>query len=212
MTISLGVLASVSSRTFECLAKSGTIPAADLAAARALRAGHTVKRHHDDLGSVDIRKSQPKEAKVQFETPVEKVERSRSMQSTLQDTIAAYARRHGCSLAKAADMVLLSPTTSEYHRLEKQMREVERDVRMDKFEGAWVNTNEAAMQRPSSTPPVARPSEEPKVESADAILQRLADAQMQRSPAMGRAQAVTIAANSPEFTAAHRAEKERKGL
>jgi hypothetical protein len=48
--------------------------------------------------------------------------------------------------------------------------------------------------------------------TADEVLQRLADVQMQRNPAMSRGEAITLAANSEEFTRAHRAEKLQKGL
>jgi hypothetical protein len=51
---------------------------------------------------------------------------------------------------------------------------------------------------------------EPNVESADAALQRLADVQMRRNPAMSRAQAVTAASATPKFAAAYRREKLRK--
>ena len=47
--------------------------------------------------------------------------------------------------------------------------------------------------------------------TADEVLQMIADAQQRKNPAMSRAQAVSAAAISPEFTAPHRAEKLRKG-
>jgi hypothetical protein len=46
--------------------------------------------------------------------------------------------------------------------------------------------------------------------TADEVLQMIADAQQRKNPAMTRAQAVSAAALSPEFTAVHRAEKVRK--
>jgi hypothetical protein len=57
---------------------------ADVAAARALRAGRAAKRH-----VVDIRKRD----EVEMETPVQKVERARRVGATLQGTIDAYAWR-----------------------------------------------------------------------------------------------------------------------
>jgi hypothetical protein len=178
----------------------------------------TAKRHVDDV--VDIRK------RIEMESPVAKIDRSHRVGATLRETIAAYAAKHGVSKSVAADMVLLSPVTSEYVRLDKQMREVERGIRLDKLEGTVVNTNPASRQTPSSAPPVMRPSEAGPVSGSDApaatrsdeamtaddVLQRLADVQQHKNPAMSRARAVSVAANDPAFTEAHRHEKMRKGL
>jgi hypothetical protein len=102
----------LSDRSFEALAQSGAVSKADVAAARELRAGRPAKRH-----VVDIRKRD----EVEMETPVQKVERARRVGATLQGTIDAYAAKHGVSKSVAADMVLLSPTLSEYHRLDKAL-------------------------------------------------------------------------------------------
>jgi hypothetical protein len=191
MTISIGVLASVSSRTFEHLAKSGAIPAADVAAARALRAGRTVKRHVE----VDIRKGADKEVAM-LPTIVEKIARSERTERSLADAISAYQKKHGCSRAVAADMVLLSPTVSESVRLEKQETELARDVRMDKLQGTWTDTNPATRQSPAMAPLVARPSDAVTTHDSDELLAQIKSG--------------GIPWNDPRAAAAVEAERRRK--
>jgi hypothetical protein len=222
------------------------------------------------LGFVDIRKSQPKEARMQFETPVEKIERSARVQKSLAQAIDDYANRHNVPMSVALDKVLLSSSVSEYHRLDRGLRDAEREtiaerelakaqrrskeaqfndlvdahmrqgksrlqayrhvIESKEGKGLWDalsgdddhRGDDVGKGRPQSLFPemsvddmITRlnsgsPGDENVVESADAILQRLADVQQQKNPAMSRAEAVVVASGTPEFTAAHRHEKLQK--
>jgi hypothetical protein len=206
MTISVAVLASVSSRTLECIAKSGAVPAADIRAAKALRAG----RYED------IRKSGPKEAKMQFETPVEKLARSQRVQKSLAQAIDDYARGHRVSKAHAADKVLLSATTSEYVRLDKALASEQRQAVVDRdyIDKAAAAAPWGGMNRTGSysAPDDKRRPTLPgaTVKSSDEILNELADKAMARDPSLSRAQAINAASMSPSFTAALNDERAAK--
>jgi hypothetical protein len=102
----------------------------------------------------------------------------------------------GCSRSAAADAVILHPATSKYVRLEKQMREVERDIRMDKLQGSWTNTNEASRQSPAMAPLVVRPSDDVQTHEAAELLQQINSGE--------------IPFTDPRVTALVRAEKARK--
>jgi hypothetical protein len=134
----------------------------------------------------------------------------------LRDTIDAYAAKHGVSKSVAADIVLLSPSVSEYVRLDKGLAAAEREMR--KLGGTADSNHPVNRTRPAKTPTVVRPSESGRVSPHDApaatndemtaeeVLERLADLQQARNPAMSRGHAVSLAALSPEFSAAHRRE------
>jgi hypothetical protein len=190
----------------------------DAAGRRAIeaRVEAAVKRH---VEAVDVRK---REAEV--DPTVGKIERAQGYAAALNDAIQAYAKAHNCSLARAADAVVLHPATSEYVRLDKQVAASQREAVMDrelrKLEGSAPSMHRT---RPARRPPVAEPSEAGSVSrddaqaadpdlamTADEVLERLADVQQQRNPAMSRGRAVELASFLPEFTAAHRAEKLRK--
>lgn len=191
---------------------------ADITAARAMRAGRTAKRHVEE---VTIRKRE----EVQVETPVEKVERARGHAVALENAIAAYAKANGCSRSIAMEAVLAHPTTSEYVRLDKQFAAAQREaIGLQKLEGSAGTNHPINRSKPARTPTAVRPSESGRVSSdaaptatndemtAEEVLERLADLQQARNPAMARGHAVSLAALSPEFSIAHRREKSRKGF
>jgi hypothetical protein len=148
------------------------------------------------LKFVKIEKRSSERKETPMRTMVEKVAAANDMQATLQDTIAAYAKRNGCSLAKAADMVLLSPTTSEYVRLDKALTAIEHDVRMDKLQGSWTDMNPATRQSQATVPPVAHPSDNVATHDAAQLLAEIKSGQ--------------IPFTDPRVTALVRAEKARK--
>jgi hypothetical protein len=82
------------------------------------------KRHAE----VDIKKSEG----LKMESMVEKIERTTRAAAILKGAIDAYQREHGCSQSAAADAVLLSPSVSEYHRLDKALAAEQRDAIMDR--------------------------------------------------------------------------------
>jgi hypothetical protein len=210
-------IAGLPNEAFEALAKSGALSKADVAAARAMRAGRTAKRHEE----VTIRKRE----EVQVETPIQKIERAQAHAAALNDAITAYAKAHSCSRERAMEAVLAHPSTSEYVRLDKALAAAEREAAaLQKLEGTAGTNHPINRSKPARTPTPVRPSESGRVAPHDApaatndemtaeeALERLADLQQTRNPAMSRGHAVSLAALSPEFSAAHRAEKLRKGL
>jgi hypothetical protein len=157
------------------------------------------------------------EARARPETLIEKIQRAQDYAAALEDAIVAYAKAHNCSRARAVDAVIFHPTTSEYHRLDKALAAAQREAIADREMSKAERKPKSDF--PSMSPEQMRtslnsgsPGDDNIVESADAVLQRLADVQQQKNPAMTWAQAVTVAANSREFGEAHRAEKVRKGL
>jgi hypothetical protein len=215
-------IAGLPSEAFEALAKSGAISQADIARATAMRAGRAAKRH-DAGGPVDIRKSSAEPKEVQVETPMQKIERAQGYAMVLADSIAAYAKMHNCSRAVAMEKVLASPQVSEYHRLDRDLRDAERELQ--KLQGR-TTLPRVDVSRPAKTPTPVKPTESGRVspdvapaatrpdgsKTADEILQQLADLQQHKNPAMARAQAIMLAANSKEFSAAHQRDKVAKGL
>jgi hypothetical protein len=199
----------------------------DAAGRRALegRVDAAIKRHAE-AQEVTIRKRE--ESESQMETPIQKAERAHDHAAALAESITAYARIHGCSRAIALEKVLASPQVSEYVRLdrafESAQREAAADREMRKLEGTAPDNHPINRSKPARTPVPVRPTEAGAVSrddapaatrpegvmTADEVLQRLAELQQRRNPAMSRAQAVSAAAISAEFTAAHRAEKVRK--
>jgi hypothetical protein len=185
-------IAGLPDAAFRAVVESGELSKADVAAAHAMRAGRVVKKHR--VGEeVDIRKR----GEVEVESPVEKIARSERYGAALTDAIEGYMKAHpGCSRSAAADAVILHPATSKYVRLEKQMREVERDIRMDKLQGSWTNTNEASRQSPAMAPLVVRPSDDVQTHEAAELLQQINSGE--------------IPFTDPRVTALVRAEKARK--
>src|SRR5258708_4696774 len=84
------------------VSKNGmNVGAADAAAAE------VIKRHAAFIHT--------KESTVKHETTVEKAARGERIGKSLQAAIDDYAKANNCSIAKAADRVLLSSQVSEYH-------------------------------------------------------------------------------------------------
>jgi hypothetical protein len=214
----IAAIAGLPDRAFQAIVESGTLSKSDIAAARAMRAGRTAKR---DVEAVTIRK---REEEPKMETLVEKVERSHRMGAILRDTIDAYAAKHGVSKSVATERILMSPEVSEYHRLDRDLRNAERaTIALSKLEGS-ANLPPVSRSKPARTPTPVKPSEAGRVSPRDApaatndeetaaeALQRLADLQQTKNPAMARARAISVAANSKEFAEAFRTEKSRKGF
>jgi hypothetical protein len=76
-----------------------------------------------------VRKHKPPEPKPLL---VEKADRSARVGQNLTDAIDAYAKEHGVSKSVACDKVLLSPSVSEYVRLDKEVTAAERSARIEK--------------------------------------------------------------------------------
>jgi hypothetical protein len=210
-------IAGLPEKAFEALVKSGAISQTDIAAARALR-GRTAKRHEE----VTIRKSNDERHQAQVETVVQKVERAQRHAAALNDAITAYAKANGCARSIAMEAVLAHPTTSEYHRLDKALMAAERELA--KLEGTADGNHPINRSKPARTPVPVRPSEAGRVPAgaaptatndemtAEEVLERLADIQQTKNPAMSRGKAISMAALSPEFTQAFRREKLAKGF
>jgi hypothetical protein len=171
-----------------------------------------VEKHHE-------------EARARPETLVEKVERARGYAAALNDAVTAYSEMHKCSRATAVEMVLAHPSTTMYHRLDRDLRDAQREVTaLHKLEGT-ANIAPINRSTPARTPPTVKPSESGAVSQDDApaadpdisrtsaeVLEMIANAQLRANPTMTRARATSMAALDPRFSAAHRDEKMRKGL
>ena len=151
----------------------------------------TAKRHVEDVR----KREEPK-----MESRVGKIERSERVQKNFHDAIVEYQKAHGCSREHAIDKVLLSPTVSEYHRLDAAVAKL------------------GARQRfPEKSPEEMRtdlnpPGDENVIADVDDLIQRIAAQQMRAHPALNKAQAVERAIHHRDVVAAHVAEKRRKGL
>jgi hypothetical protein len=151
----------------------------------------TAKRHVEDVR----KREAPK-----VESMAERIERSDRVQKSFHDAIVDYQRAHGCSREHAIDRVLLSPTVSEYHRLDAAVAKL------------------GARQRfPEKSPEEMRtdlnpPGDENVIADVNDLIQRIAAQQMRAHPALNKAQAVEQAIHHPDVAAAHVAEKRRKGL
>jgi cellobiose-specific phosphotransferase system component IIB len=161
-------------------------------------AGGVAELRNGKLRFVKIEKrSEPKRKEAtMLPTMVEKVQRAAEMGTILQQTIEAYAAKHKVSKAVAADIVLLSPTTNEYVRLDKALTAIEHDVRMDKLQGSWTDTNPATRQSQAPVPPVAHPSDNVATHDAAQLLAQIESGQ--------------IPFTDPRVTALVQAEKARK--
>jgi hypothetical protein len=213
-------IAGLSDAAFQAVVESGDLSKADVAAAKALRAGRGMTKRVG--GEVDIRKRE--ESKM--ESMVEKIERAQGHAAALNDSVTAYAEMHKCSRAIAMEKVLAHPSTSQYHRLDKALMAAQREAAaLHKLEGVAPGNHPINRSTPARTPPTVKPSEsgpapEDSAPTADSDLSRtaaevlgmIADAQMRANPAMTRARATSMAALDPRFSAAHRDEKMRKGL
>jgi hypothetical protein len=91
----------------------------DATARRALEAHvtATIKRHAETQEA----------ARPKPETPIEKIARSERVQVDLARAIADYAAEHKVSKSFAADKVLMSPSVSEYHRLDRAVATAQRE-------------------------------------------------------------------------------------
>lgn len=131
----------------------------------------------------------------------------RSAAYKLDALVKEHMDRHGVSANDAYDKVLAS----------KEGRKLLDDDRRSR--GILVNTgsDEDDVDKANNTLPrdTARrahnpPGDENVAESANDVLNRIADAQMKAQPGLTRAQAINRAADTREFGEAHRAEQLRK--
>jgi hypothetical protein len=112
----------------------------------------------------------------------ERLEHAARLRRAFDESVDAHIAKHGGTRAAAVDAVAFSPAFSEYHRLEKEGRRLEREL---------------AKRRPQDG------------ESANETLQRLADEQ-QKARGLTRAQAVLAASDMPEFSQVHARERAQK--
>jgi hypothetical protein len=187
-----------------------------------------LKKRGIDPDTVDIRKIVPKEALV--DSTVEKVDRTARQGERLTALIEKTAIDMNITKAQAADVVLLSPGISEYHRLEKELHAREEQQRLDKkFEA--MEKLRGTTPKPTSDFPLRSPAwmnqrtntdiEANRVETTNhdktrpegpgsvaKTITELADKYVKAG--MTRAAAVEKASMHPEVIKMHQAEKARK--
>lgn len=152
-----------------------------------------------------IRKS-VREQEVGMRTILEKAESGARMQSAINAAIEEVMKREGCSRTVATDRVILgSPALSDAVRLERRDKELERNARQ---EAAIGKTNNAlSITKPGTMRTTFNPGGDKNVESADSVLQRIADEHQARDGSMSRAKAVAAASLDPRFSEALRRER-----
>jgi hypothetical protein len=160
-------------------------------------------------------------------TPVEqKVAKARDTQQALHDAIIGYQREHNCSREAAIDKVLYSRSVTDLVQAERQLAEVAKlaggtlpqhrattDIDFSNPLRGSAGYSTARDGRPpgrahASGGPQSGEEDQPVIEDANDVLERLTKEGMRAGKS--HAKAMSDAAMSPEFSAAHRKERARK--
>lgn len=135
------------------------------------------------------------------------LERRSKPADELDATVRAVMTKHGMDYGKAYDHVLGTPEGKRLYNADKRARGIpvmnDDDTRgVGKADNTLYRGTARGRQNPDG--------DDNMIESADDVLQRLADAHQRDFPGASRAAAISAAAGSREFGQAHQAEKLRK--